>query len=321
MGIQDEIGEKLREGYTPQQLNEMGYKRSTIYKIYNTIKSYNTPINPPKWVIENINPRPLRQLPGRKASVSFTFKNNSEKEMYLYRVGIHPEWMEEPNQWFAQEIKDLIKPNQKRFFTFLLPIPQNAPLGEYEILFGIEAQYLPVNSYSDQTMQTQWSEPIVFHIKHPFRGAKIFISHSTQDLQIVRELEKRLDNYGYQAIIAEDIPEPGAILEEKFKAKIREANIFLAILTEDSIRSKWVLLETEYAKQIGKKLVPLKEQNLNYETSIEWVEFSKYDDPDITFQKVMEAIRKIQPSTSPLAPILGIGILAFLAALVFGGSE
>ena len=37
MGIQDEIEEKLRQGYTPQQLTDMGYKRSTIYKVNNTI--------------------------------------------------------------------------------------------------------------------------------------------------------------------------------------------------------------------------------------------------------------------------------------------
>jgi len=321
VGIQDEIEKKLREGYTPQQLNEMGYKRSTIYKIYNTIKSYTVPISPPEWFIENITPSHLRRLPGQKISISFFFKNNSKKEMYLYRIGIHPEWMENPNEWFAQEVKDLIRPNQKRFFTFLLQIPQNTPLGEYEILFGIEAQYLPVRSYTDQELQTQWSEPKIFHVKHPLIGKKIFISHSTVDTQIVRELEKRLDNYGYQAIIAEDIPKPGAILEEKFKAKIRESTIVLAILTEDSIRSKWVLLETEYAKQIGKPLIPLKEESLIIESSIEWFVFSKSWDPDRIFQKVMEAIKNTQPSNSPLAPILGIGILALLAALVFGGSE
>ena len=174
MGIQDEIEEKLRQGYTPQQLSEMGYKKSTIYKIYNTIKSYTTPINPPKWRIENIGPWPLRGVPGQKTSVNFTFKNTSEKEMYLYRVGIRPEWMKESNEWFAQEVKDLVKPNQKRLFTFLVHIPENIPLDEYETLIGIEAQYLPVSSYSDQTMQTQWSEPVVFHVKHPLTGTKIF---------------------------------------------------------------------------------------------------------------------------------------------------
>lgn len=321
MGIENEIGEYLQQGYTPQQLIDMGYKKSTVYKVYETIKSYMVPMNRPEWVIENIRPMPLRLLHGQKASISFSFKNTSDKDIYLYRIGIRSEWMKDPYEWFAQEVRDLIKPNQKRLFTFLIPIPKDATLGEYEILFGIEAQYLPVTSYTDQSMQTQWSEPLVFHVKHPFTGIKLFISHSTEDLQIVRELEKRLDNYGVQVIIAEDVPEPGVVLEEKFKAKIRESTIFLALLTENSMRSKWVVMETEYAQGIGKPLIPLKEKSLRYESSIEWAEFSKYETHDSIFQIVMEAIKKVHPRASPLGAILGIGILAFLASLMFGGSD
>ena len=321
MGIENEIEEHLRQGYTPQQLIESGYKKSTVYKVYKTIKSYTVPMNRPEWAIENIRPMPLRRLPGQKASISLSFKNTSDKEIYLYRIGVRPEWMKESNEWFAQEVRDLIKPDQKRFFTFLLPVPRDIPLGEYEILFGTEAQYLPVSSYMDQLIQTQWSEPLIFHVKHPLTGTKVFISHSTEDLQIVRELEKRLDNYGVQGIIVEDIPKPGAVLEKKIEAKIRESTIFLAILTEDSVRSKWVVWEAEYAQRIGKPLIPLKEKSLSYESSIEWREFSKYEDPDSIFQKVMESIKRVQPTTSPFGVILGVGILAFLAALIFGGSD
>jgi len=320
MGIQNEIEEHLRQGYAPQQLIDMGYKKSTVYNVYQSIKSYMVPVNRPKWVIENITPWPIRHLPGQKMSMIFSFKNTSDKDVYLHRIGVHFEWMKDPYEWFAQEVRDLIKPNQKRLFTFLISIPIEIPLGEYEILFGIEAQYLPISSYLDQSNQTQWSEPLVFHVKHPLKGIKVFISHSTEDIQIVNELEKRLDNYGVQAIIAEDIPEPGAVLEEKFKAKIRESTVFLALLTESSVRSKWVVMESEYAQSIGTPIIPLKEKSLRYESSVEWVEFSKYESPDSIFQKVMEAIKKTQPSNPPLGVILGIGILAFLAALIFGDS-
>lgn len=321
MGIENEIEEYLRQGFTPQQIIDKGYKKSTTYKVYKTIKSYMVPTQQPNWVIENIRPWPLRHLPGQKASLSFSFKNTSDNDMYLYRIGIHSEWMKDPYEWFAQEVRDLVKPNQKRFFTFLLPVPRDIALGEYEILFGTEMQYLPATGYMNQSKQTLWSEPLVFHVKHPLTGKKVFISHSTEDIQIVRELEKRLDNYGVQVIIAKDIPEPGAVLKNKFEAKIRESTIFLAILTEDSVRSKWVVWETEYAQRIGKPLIALKEKSLTYKSSVEWVEFSKYDDADAIFQKVMKATKKIQPAISPLGVILGIGILAFLAALVFGGSD
>jgi len=320
MGIEDEIRESLQQGYTPKQLIDTGYKKSTVYKVYQTVKSYVAPVSRPEWVVENIRPWPLRCLPGEQVSISFALKNTSERDMYLYRVGVRSEWMKDPYKWFAQEVRDLLKPNQRRLVTILLPVPQDTTLGEYEILFGVETLYLPAGDYG-QTMQTQWSEPVIFHVKHPPRGTKVFISHSTEDTRIVRELAKRLENFGVEAIIAEDIPEPGVVLEEKFKAKIRESTIFLALFTEDSIRSKWVILETEYAQSIGKPLIPLKEKSLRLESPIEWVEFSRYEEPDSIFQKVMEAIKRTQPTVSPLGVFLGVAVLAFLTAWIFGGSE
>lgn len=321
MGIQNEIENYLRQGYTPQQLIDMGHKKSTVYKVFSVLKSYIMPTTRPEWVIENIMPWPLRCLPGQTLSMSFSFRNTSDRDLYLYKVGAHFEWMKTPNEWFAQEVKDLVRPNQRRYFTFLVSVPRDIPLGEYEILFGIEAQSLPSTNQLDQLRQTLWSEPVIFDVKHPVTGIKVFISHSTEDIQIVRELEKRLDNYGVQAIIAEDIPEPGTVLEEKFKAKIRESNIFLALLTESSARSRWVIMETEYARSIQKTVIPLKERTLRVDSTVEWIEFSKDENSDAIFARVMEAIRsntRNQPGISPVGVILGIGVLAFIAALLSG---
>lgn len=319
MGIQNEIEDYLRKGYTPQQLIDMGHKKSTVYKVYNALKSYVMPTTKPEWVIENVLPSPLRCLPGNTVSMSFSFRNTSDRDLYLYRVGAHFEWMKNPYEWFAQEVKDLIRPNQRRYFTFLVTVPGDIALGEYEILFGIEAQSLPPINQLDQVRQTMWSEPLIFDVKHPITGIKVFISHSTEDIQIVRELEKRLDNYGVQVIIAEDFPEPGSVLEEKFKAKIRESNLFLALLTESSARSRWVIMETEYARSIPKPVIPLKEKSLQVDSAIEWIEFSRGESADEIFPRVMDAIRfntRNQPGLSPVGVVLGIGVLAFIAALL-----
>lgn len=320
MGVEDEIEDFLRQGYNPQQIIGKGFKKSTVYKVYQTIKSYSMPVNPPQWSIEDIMPWPFRYQPGQNASVSFSFKNSSDRDIYLHRLGLHLEWMKDGHEWFAQEVRDLIRPNQKRFFSFIIPVPQIA-LGEYEILFGAEIQYLPATDYADLAKQTQWTEPLIFQVKLPIKGTKIFISHSTLDIQIVRELEKRLDNQGLQTIIAEDIPEPGSELEAKFKKGIQDSTILLALLTENSVRSKWVIMETEFARLIGKPIIPLKEKSLQYEGEIEWVPFSKYDNPDVIFGKVMGAIGRIQPQTSPVGAIIGICILAFLLAAIFSDSK
>lgn len=320
MGVEDEIEDCFKQGYNAQQIINKGFKKSTVYKVYQTIKSYSMPVNPPQWSIEDINPWILRYQPGQNASINFSFKNSSDRDIYLHRVGLRLEWMADAGQWIAQEVRDLVKPNQKKYFSFIIPVPM-IPLGEYEMLFGAEIQYLPANDYSDISKQTQWTEPLIFHIKLPVTGTIVFISHSTLDIQIVRELEKRLDNQGIQTRVEEDIPEPGSVLEDKFKKGIQESTIVLTLLTENSVRSKWVIMETEFAKSISKPIIPLKEKNLRYEGPIEWVEFSRSDSPDIIFGKVMDAIRRTPPQISPIGAVIGIGILAFLAAAIFGDSK
>lgn len=329
MGIQDEISKYLEEGYKPQQIISMGYKKSTVYKVHETLKTYITQISKPDWFITNIrfNKPNERYLPGEKISVSFNFENTSGKDMYLYRMGIWVEWLKS-DEWYVQDVKYLVKSGQRRFFSFLIPIPDDISLGEYELRFGVKAQYLPVMEYQDQTLQVQWSEPEIIHVKHPLTGNKMFISHSTLDMSLIRQLEQHLDNYGLEPIIAEYIQTPGALLREKFQTKIREATIFLVLFTENSITSKWVIEETNYALQIGKPIIPLKEESVRINLDIEWIEFSKYDKPETIFSKIMDGINSrlknihLVPQVIPAIGIgLGIAILAFLAGLFIGSSR
>ena len=322
MSIEDEIANRLLQGYTPVQLINDGYKKSTVYKVNQEIKARLTETTKPEWMITNVNPPEPRALPRQTMSLSFQFENTSDKDIYLYKVGIWVEWM--PNHtWVAQDVRDLIRPGQKRFFSFLLSVPAGIALGEYSMAFGVEMQYLPANQY--QTMQTQWTEPLVFHVKEPFRGLRIFLSHSTKDLSLVRQLEKQLDNYGIRVVVAEEIRTPGAELKEKFESLIRDCGIFVALLTEESANSQWVLYETDYAKQINKPMILLKEQNVSIQSNYEWVPFSKNDPPQILLKKIMDAINQVhggaRSEISPIGAIIGVGILAFILGLVIGGRE
>lgn len=325
MGIQDEISKYLQDGLTPQQIIKKGYNRSTVYKMYKNLQTYITQINKPDWYVTNISYNKLnkRWLPGKKISVSFYFENTSGKDIYLNRMGIWIEWLKS-DEWYVQEVKALVKTGQKRFFTFLITIPEDVALGEYELRFGIEGQYLPVVEYQDQSLQVQWSEPEIIHIKRPLTGTKVFISHSTLDMPLIRQIEHHLDNYGLKPIIAEDIRTPGVVLKEKFQAKIREATIFLVLFTENSIKSEWVIEETNYAYQIGKSIIPLKEDSIRIESDIEWIPFSKYEKPEFTFSKIMDGINSRLQNTPLGANIgngLGIAILAFLFGLFLGSSK
>jgi len=335
MAIQEEISRYLQEGYTPQQIINKGYSKSTVYKVYDTFKTYVTQIGKPDWSITDIrynNPN-KRYLPRENISISFNFENTSGRDVYINKMGIGVEWLK-PETWHAYDVKDLVKSGQRRFFSFLIPIPDDISLGEYELRFGIEAQYLPVIGYQNNSLQTQWTTyPEIIHIKNPLTGIKVFISHSTEDMSLIRQLENHLDINGLEPIIAEDILTPGAVLREKFQAKIREANIFLVLLTENSINSNWVMEETNYALQIGKATIPLKEESVKIESGIEWREFSKHERPEIIFSKIMDGVNsrlnniqispnnvQISPQNNAAATIIGIGVLAFLAGLFIGSA-
>ena len=317
MSTEDEISKRLLQGYTPTQLIEEGFKKSTVYKVNQEIKAHLTQTTKSEWTITNINPPAPRALPKQTTSLSFQFENTSDKDIYLYRVGIATEWMENET-WVAQDVRDLIKSGQKRYFNLRLSVPDNIALGEYAMTFGAEMQYLPANEY--QSLQTQWTEPVVFHVKNPLQNLRVFLSHSTKDLTLVRQLEKQLDNEGITVVIGEDKKSPGAELKNKFDKLIQESQIFIALMTEEGANSEWVLYETNYAKQIRKPTILLKEENVLIKSDIEWEPFSKNDPPAVLLGKIMKAINMVRES-SPIGAILGLGLLALILGAVFSDQK
>lgn len=317
MPLEDDISRRLLQGYTPTQLIEEGFKKSTVYKVNQEIKARLVQTKKAEWNIKSISPTEPRATPKQSISVSFQFENNSDKDMYLYKAGIWAEWMPKDN-WVAQNVKDLIKSGQKRNLSILISVPENIALGEYSFTFGVETQYLPASDY--QPLQTQWTEPMVFHVKEPVKNTQIFLSHSTRDLSIVRQLENQLDNYGITVIIGEDKQTPGAELKQKFEGLIRDCNIFIALLTEEGINSQWVLFETNYAKQINKPMILLKEDSVTVQSNYEWIPFSKYDPPELLLQKIMKGINYVQENStsSAMGAIVGLGLLALLLGALSG---
>src|SRR5574337_1372738 len=189
MGTEDDIREKLLQGHTPKMLIESGYKKSTVYKVYETIRQFTNTVNPPVWTIESITfSNSGRYMPGAVGQVSFSFRNKAERDLYVMNLGIQTEWMGRQNQWIAQPIRELLRPGQAKFISLSFLIPSDQPLGEYEFYFGVEGQYLPAQSYESTMLTTQWSEPKIIEVKRPFTGINIFLSHSVHDKYLVREL-------------------------------------------------------------------------------------------------------------------------------------
>jgi len=331
MGVEEEIRKQLLQGYTPRQLIQKGYQKSTVYKVYNSIKQhiYTTDINKPGWQITNIrfNREGARYLPGDIVSLSFSFHNLSNNDIYLYRIGLNAEWLPS-GKWQVIDVRDLVKSGQERPFSLTIQVPKDITYGEYELRFGVEKQYLPIIGYQGEHLTVEWSEPEIIHIKKPLNGTKVFISHSVHDIAMIRQFAQQLDINGFKPIIAEDIPEPGVKLTEKIQEKIREATVFLVILTEHSIRSEWVKKELAYAEQLQKPIIPLKEESIAVDFPIEWIEFSRNEKPEIVASKIISAIddslRKNAPQiASNDAKVFAFAVLAaiFLGFLVFAASR
>lgn len=319
MGIEDEIRSYLHQGFTPKQLIEnYDYKKSTVYKVAETIQTFSDNVNLPEWSILNIqfNKPHERYMPGEAARVNFTFQNQSNRDLYVINIGVQTEWMIKEGMWYSQQVKGLVKPNQSRYISISFPIPRDIGLGEYELLFGVEAQYLPVTGYENQ-VTTDWSHPLILHIKHPLSNNKVFLSHSVKDQFLVRQLEKKLDEFGIITYVGEDISSPGSQLNEKFQRLISTSNFFIALLTNPALESPWVQMEIEYAKSLNKPMILLKDRTINVDSNHEWIEFSSNDSPQHTFQIIMNALEILQNSGNSnglIAGAVGIGLLALLVA-------
>ena len=318
MGTEDKIRNLLLQGYQPRTLvSEQGFKKSTVYKVYDTVRTFEDNIIPHEWTFENIQINGQNQprvMPGNMIRMSFSFKNNTNQDFYVVNLGVQPEWMVQENRWICQSFKDLVKPGQSKFVSVSFEVPSNISLGEYELTFGAEGQYLPVQNYGEQSLTTHWTSPIILDVKKPSKGITIFLSHSIQDEYRVRELETKLDVEGIKVLIGEDEEHPGSYLPDKLKQMINSCNIFIVILTHSAVASDWVRWEVDYAIQSNKPRILLKDESVQINSNYEWTEFSSNDPADIIFTKIMISINKVQSggADSGIGGLIGLGLLALL---------
>ena len=192
MGVEDEIRSLLAIGHSAQDVIKKGYRRSTVYKVHSSMTPDLAPVSPPAWWVD-WQPDKHRYLPGEVASFGYSIKNTSGLDLYVYRSGIKPEWLD--GSWYVHETRFLLRPGETRKQAIALPVRSDLALGEYETRWGLEAQFVgPGAPMSTVMTQTQWTEPFPLEVKRPLSGYKVFISHSTSDMYLVRQLQQALDN-------------------------------------------------------------------------------------------------------------------------------
>jgi len=149
---------------------------------------------------------------------------------------------------------------------------------------------------------------------------KIFISHSTADMDIVYDLYKWLWTEGLEAYVAEFYPAPGIPLPSKVAGAVDSCDCLIALLTADGNRSKFVQQEIGYALRARKFIVPIVEEEVvkpeGFLESIEYIPFTRYDPIDAISRAVYflkeRAVRKEEEERNKAI----LGMTAFVLGLI-----
>lgn len=127
--------------------------------------------------------------------------------------------------------------------------------------------------------------------------ASLFISYSRKDIETARKLTKAFEGQGLDFWIDwEGIP-PTVDWWNEIQKGIEEADIFLFLISPDSIKSKICLMEIGHAVNNGKRLIPIIARNIKGNEAppelkhINWIYFRKIDDFDASIVKLFNAIK------------------------------
>ena len=72
---------------------------------------------------------------------------------------------------------------------------------------------------------------------------KVFLSHSTNDQNLVIALAKILSQFGVEVFVAEWYLDPGQIIDKKILSSIDSSDCIVLLLTQNGIRSAWCNLQ------------------------------------------------------------------------------
>src|SRR5262245_25351612 len=92
-------------------------------------------------------------------------------------------------------------------------------------------------------------------------GCLVFISHSSADAAIARELSVELTAHGHQAVFLDCDAESGITAgtewERVLYSRLRAASALIALWSRSAGTSRWVFAELAIARLLGKPLCPI----------------------------------------------------------------
>jgi hypothetical protein len=251
VGIEDDILMRLQQGSTPSQLVAGGFRKSTVYKVAEALRSLRAPA-PVSLVAVQLQPDRARYLPGEVAQLTFVVTNNSGVDLYVFQVGVRPEWLD-ASEWIPTVLRKLLGAGDSLTVRFTIPIPSHLDLGEKELFVGIQGQWVGPQSASPSN-EMMWTHALIICVQRPLTGASVFIAHSVADMSLVSRLESTLDDNGIRPLLAgPDVPVQA----------MDQADFVVGILTSQ-LRLDAVLGEIAHASSQGKEMLLLRDESLSH---------------------------------------------------------
>jgi TIR domain/Domain of unknown function (DUF4062) len=120
---------------------------------------------------------------------------------------------------------------------------------------------------------------------------RIFISYSSKDQQFVDELSARLRESGERVWLnTESIPK-AAQWHDELVSGLRETDLLILVLSEDSIASRWVREEWKTFQKMGKTILPVLHRECRLPRPIQALQVVKTADAD-WYYKLLKAIQQ-----------------------------
>jgi hypothetical protein len=91
----------------------------------------------------------------------------------------------------------------------------------------------------------------------PKNSYQVFVSHSHKDRELAGDVKSELGRYGLNAFVAHDDISPTLEWQSEILKRLKECDVFLAILTKEFELSEWTDQETGIAIAFNKMLVPI----------------------------------------------------------------
>src|SRR6185436_8106105 len=126
--------------------------------------------------------------------------------------------------------------------------------------------------------------------------AKVFVSYSRKDIEFARRLTANLTKSELECWIDWKGVPPTMDRWKEINRAIEEADIFLFLISPDSIKSPVCTAEIKHAKENGKRLIPLlvrdigKNKKVPELSHLNYIFFRKNDDFDAAIQKLLASI-------------------------------